>query len=308
VKSMRAAAGAFLSSQVAAPWRAGLPPAEWAATLAAVSKKGEPVSSFALRALAVLHGRDIVLLNGLLGSRSPRATLFYANPQWQGTFAGASLLYDVCPAGVAALHAWLQHGTPISATAPARIGQPMFVVYNGTNHFDAVDFSSPPPHQQGRHQEGQKQQEQQVQHQQQGQQQQQLWQQQQQQQGQQQGTKRPRHEQLPSAGAALQREAACDSFAAAVAARADLSLNPAQQREKAKTAYVHVLGRYTTTAHKLPCFMCGVHFAGLQGHLATKHRTGTGGSDCAFAWPHAPRRAHGVGIRRRRHCRWQGQR
>ncbi len=48
------------------------------------------------------------------------------------------MLYDLLPAGTTALHAWLHDGSGGSIDAPARTGAPLFVIYNGINHFDSA--------------------------------------------------------------------------------------------------------------------------------------------------------------------------
>ena len=94
------------------------------------------LSSAALRALAVTTGRDIVLLNGVPRSVNCRVVIFYAHPTW----TPGPTLFDLLPLGQAALAAWLRDGSGGSAGAPARaIGAPLFVVWNGTNHFDSVE-------------------------------------------------------------------------------------------------------------------------------------------------------------------------
>jgi hypothetical protein len=265
---MRQEVHAFLLSAAAAHWRVCMLPAEWDATLAAVPKMKAWSGACALRALAVLHRRDIVLLNGLPGSTEPRVTVFYSDPRWLGNFAGAGLLYDLCPPGSAALLAWMQSGTPISAGGPVPSGDPMFLLYNGTNHFDAVDRRPLSVLPEQRQQQLQLQRRQQLQpH---CPQLQEDVEQQQQQQRQQQRLQKPKPTALPPPSEPERREAARASFAAAVAARGAAELCPSQHRAQAFAACAAILGGPPDKPATLrPCFMCGDNFARLKGHWAT---------------------------------------
>ncbi len=108
----------------------------------ALIKPGAWVGCLALRALAISLGRDIVVLNGMVGSARPVTTVFYAGAAWMGP---NGCLYDICR-DTAALAAWLDGGDALSRGAPRRTAaQPpaLFMLYNGVNHYDALERVPP---------------------------------------------------------------------------------------------------------------------------------------------------------------------
>jgi hypothetical protein len=145
VRRMRDDVRAFLDSSAATAWRLMYGEQEWRKMTSVVSASRGWVGSCALRAMAIIHKRDIILLNGLPGSTACVPTVFYSDSAW----TGASVLYDVCH-DFGRLMSWLHgDGIAISPGAPSHpCAAPIFVVYNGVNHFDAVELlqqQTPPP-------------------------------------------------------------------------------------------------------------------------------------------------------------------
>ena len=95
----------------------------WESILTAVATNGSPSGGFALRALAICLGRDIVLLNGA-GDDVSTIFVYYSDPNW----LTQDRLHDICAPRVglsdttASLEAWLA-GTHALSTGGAQAGR-----------------------------------------------------------------------------------------------------------------------------------------------------------------------------------------
>ena len=257
---LRAATAAFLATAPPA-WADIYTALEWAATLRDTPVDRNWAGSAALRALAVTCQRDLVLLNGLPGSAECRVTIFYADAAWVGN----NVLYDLLPAGTIAFHAWLQDGSGGAIDAPARTGAPLFVIYNGVNHFDSagagVGVQRPreptPKHHANADTRG----------------------------APAPAPTRPSKAKGVPAPPAVGAAAAKAAHAAANSARADgASIN--DQRDRACSASARLATSYGAAGATCPCFLCGAPYANLKGHWAERNlQSGaTSGSACAAAW------------------------
>ena len=252
----------FLNDKAPASWSALYGPVEWATVLRTGETDKGWVGSAALRALAVTTGRDIVLLNGVPRSPDCRVVIFYAEPMWRAPIGN---LYDLLPPGSEALAAWLRDGSGGPAGAPARsAGAPMFVVWNGTNHFDSVEpVRRVPERGDATVREA---------------------------------AARPKAAPSPNAlppkamlvtlPPALQHAAARAAHTAAFAPRSAGEIINAQ-RNAAIAACRDTAAASGHADSSLPCFMCGSSFLRMQTHWASRCNPTSGdlmGSPCALAW------------------------
>jgi hypothetical protein len=210
----------------------------------------------------VTTGRDIVLLNGVPRSVDCRVVIFYAHPVWMP----GPTLFDLLPRGQEALAAWLHDGSGGTAGAPARaVGAPLFVVWNGTYHFDSVEPASTARgdaimQEAGRPKIA--------------------------------GARPTALKVLPPSTAvaslppALLLAAASAAHAAASAHR-EVGETINAQREAAIVACRFTAAASGHASPSMPCFMFGSTFLSMPHHWASRCKQSTGilmGSPCALAW------------------------
>jgi len=136
---LRAEAHAYLLSDAGAPIRDEyvdiFGAAAWASALTATKKDGDSVGSAAVRALAAITRRTVLLLNGVPGSLDHHAAVYYSDPAW--VHAEHAALHDVWTKEEVLAYA-ASRTAPAGAPEGAFALTPLVVVWDGTKHFDVA--------------------------------------------------------------------------------------------------------------------------------------------------------------------------